>query len=74
MTLRADLAAQLARLKLAYEMAEADLAYLRSHGDVHLATIASLGTSEVALVLLYLAGVAWRHHFGPAGPVFPVDR
>jgi hypothetical protein len=53
---------------------EEELVSWRSHGDQDPGLIATLGVSDFLLSLLLAGGVIWRHHYGPAGPTYPVDR
>jgi len=65
---------RLARLQLAYEEAQADLAQCQMGVATDPATFGSLGSVVGLLALAYIGGVYWRPHFGPDGPAFPLDR
>jgi hypothetical protein len=71
---RQDLEDRLARLQLAYEEAQADLAQCQMGVATDPATFGSLGSVVALLGLAYLGGVYWRRHFGPDGPGYPLDR
>jgi hypothetical protein len=71
---RQDLEDRLARLQLAYEEAQADLAQCQMGVATDPAAFGSLGSVVVLLGLAYLGGVYWRRYFGPDGPDFPLDR
>ena len=53
---------------------EEELASWRVHGEQDPGLLATLGVSDVLLSLLLAGGVVWRHHYGPTGPTYPVDR
>ena len=71
---RQDLEDRLARLQLAYEEAQANLAQCQMGVVNDPATFASLGSVTGVLALAYLGSVYWRRHFGPDGPAYPLDR
>ncbi len=53
---------------------EEELASWRAHGEQDTGLLATLGVSDVLLSMLLAGGVIWRHHYGPTGPTYPVDR
>ena len=69
-----ELAAELASLRLSYEDSQAELAQLQANSASESAILGSLGASDALLAALYIGGVLWRRHFGPDGPIYPVDR
>jgi hypothetical protein len=56
------------------EALEEELSSWRLHGGPDAGLLATLGVSYAVLMLLLVGGVLWRHFYGPAGPVYPIDR
>jgi hypothetical protein len=71
---RTSLEGRLARLLLQNHELEEELAAWKLHGGPDPGLLATLGASDACLMLVLVGGVLWRQHYGPAGPVYPVDR
>ncbi len=71
---RSSLEGKLARLLAQNHELEDELASWRLHGGPDPGLIATLGMSDFLLSVLLAGGVIWRHHYGPTGPIYPVDR
>jgi hypothetical protein len=71
---RASLEGRMAKLVLQNEALEEELSSWRLHGGPDAGLLTTLGISDAVLMLLLVGGVLWRHFYGPAGPVYPIDR
>ncbi len=71
---RTSLEGRLAWLLLQNHELEEELAAWKLHGGPDPGLLATLGALDACLMLVLVGGVLWRQHYGPAGPVYPVDR
>jgi hypothetical protein len=71
---RTALEGKLARLLAQNLELEDELAAWRLHGGPDPGLLATLGASDACLVVILVGGVIWRRHYGPDGPVYPIDR